>query len=110
LEEHASECVDVGARVGCAARDLFRGHVVDGADNAPLLGQATDRVGSLGQSEIGQVGVLFPVSDRDQHVARFDVPVNEALPVRGVERRGELRQQVDSAVRGQSAGLLQELA
>ena len=42
LEQHAAECVDVGAAVDLLAANLLRRNVVDGADETPIAGQAAD--------------------------------------------------------------------
>jgi hypothetical protein len=43
LIEHETECEDIGARVRLGAFELLRRHVLDGADDAPLGGEATAR-------------------------------------------------------------------
>ena len=110
LEEHATERVDVSARVGVASGDLLRRHVVDGADDGSLRGQAGGRVRPLGHPEVRQVGVLGAIGDGDQDVRRLDVAVHQALGVGGVERRGALREQIDRPARIERSRFTDDLA
>ncbi len=110
LVEDAAERVDVGAGVRAAPGDLFRRHVVDRADHRSLDRQSRNGVELLGQSEVGQVGVLLAVLDRDQDVRGLDVAVHEAAAVGGVQRGRELLEQLDRSRRLDRPLLDQDLA
>ena len=95
-EQHAAERVDVGPRVDLDAARLLGRHVVGRAHREAgarqvLLGGRD----GLGQPEVGQERVLGAVLARDEDVAGLDVAVHEAVPVRLVERAGDLRDDAD---------------
>ena len=110
LVEDAAERVDVRARVGATAGYLLGRHVVDGSDHRSLHGQPGDGVELLGQAEVGQIRVLLAVLDRDQDVGGLDVAMNQPAAVGGVERGGELLEQLDCPVRLDRPVLDQHLA
>ena len=85
----------VGAGVGLPALDLFGRHVRHRADDQALRGQrgiqprgfaVPRRRNGLGQAEIEQAGAAL----REHDVARFQVPVHDAVAMRMVERSGNL--------------------
>ena len=120
LVKHAPEREDVGARVGLSPLQLLRRHVLERPEDRPLLREVrapyhrrksrqTDscrgmlRCGrllppgrverrlkrplkSLGQSEVEQLHARL----RQHHVAGLQVPVHDPLPVRLVQRVGDL--------------------
>ena len=90
VNEHAAERVHVGTGVDALAADLLRRGVAERAD--PRAAAAEPAVGAerqlLGETEVGQVGVVLLA---EQDVRRFDVAMDEAMAVGGVERPAELR-------------------
>src|SRR5262249_30808711 len=86
LVEDAAERIDVGPPVDCAALDLLGGHVVDGADETAVARQAADRRDMARKAEVADVCALTPVGSGNENVAGLDVTVDEARPVRRVER------------------------
>ena len=82
LVEHASERVDVRARIDGQTLDLLGGRIVDGADEEARSCEAA-RGGVLDDPEVGQVDVLGRLCDED--VPRFDVAVDEVASMRGIE-------------------------
>src|SRR5439155_8976567 len=89
LIQHTAQRVDVRAAIDGAAPDLLGGDVVDGAHELPGGRQPAARGGVLGDPEVGQVDVVRLVligAVLDQDVARLDVTVHQAVPVRDVER------------------------
>ena len=97
LEEDAAERVDVGAAVDRAALDLLGRDVVDRPDEAAVAGQAADRRDVPGEAEVADVRVLAVRVRRDEDVAGLHVAVDEPGRVRGVERAGDLRDEVERA-------------
>ena len=101
LVEHGAERENVRARVGLLALELFRRHVLEGPEDrsglrevrgagdgrqrrqARLLRHGGHR---LGESEVEQLHARL----REHHVAGLQVPVHDPLPVRLVERVGDL--------------------
>ena len=84
--EHARQRVDVRAQIDLAALEPLGRHVGHRAQRAacrrqPLL------AGRAGQPEVDQVG---EVAVGDQDVGRFDVAVDQAPFVGGVQRGGDL--------------------
>ena len=76
------------AGVDRLALDLLGSDVAEGADELAGRGQAADRRGVLGQTEVREVGVVRGSGEgRDEeHVGRLDVTVDELVPVRGLQR------------------------
>jgi hypothetical protein len=68
---------------------LLRRHVVDRAECHAGPGQRF-LTGPPGDAEVGQESVLFAGAAREQHVAGLDVAVNQTVPVRCLERAGDL--------------------
>ena len=111
LVEHAAQGIDVGSVVEHLALDLFRRGVVQGGDHAPGAGQRGDAFGGLtdglGHPEVGQedlFGLLVVVRPRGQQdVGGLDVPVQQLVPVRVVERGRDLADDADRPVRRHAA-------
>jgi hypothetical protein len=101
LEQHAAERVDVHPRVAAHAPDELRRHVVQRSEQLAGPGQLR-RVARLDrEAEVREEGVLAPATRRRQDVLRLDVPVHEAVRVRGVESGGDLGDEVRRARRFQ---------
>ena len=86
--QHTAQRVDVGAAVDGTALDLLGSDVVDGAHELAGGRQPTARGGVLGDPEVSQVDVvrlLLIGAVLDQDVARLDVTVHQAVPVRDIE-------------------------
>ncbi len=100
LEEQDAQGVDVGLGADRFGTDLLRGDVGRRADDAGqhgiagLLGVAQ----VLGDAEVSQVGVLVFV---EQDVGRFQVAVDDAHAVGGVQRAADLVEQAQDEVQGQ---------
>ena len=98
LVEHAPERVHVGALVGLAPLHLLRGHVVDGAEELPGVGQARARDLVLHEPEVSQICVVdrLAVGSRPlgQDVGGLDVAVDEAALVRDAQPARDLRDDV----------------
>ena len=86
LVEHDAERVDVRLAVDVVAERLLGRDVVRGAEHAALGGQAAV-VHRAGDAEVGDLGRALLV---DEDVLRLDVAVDDAAPVRGAERAGDL--------------------
>ena len=94
LVEQGAEGEDVRARVGFHAFELFGRHVLERADDRSFLGQGLllrraaeidDRRGGFGQSEVEQLRSALG----QHHVRRLQVAMDDALPVRLVQRFGD---------------------
>ena len=103
VEEDGAQRVHVGARVRVLAADLLGRCEVRRTDETAGAGEAAAHRLALGQPEVGEVRVLLPIL-RDQHVRRLDVAVHEPAPVRGVERAGDLPDDVHGALGIQALG------
>jgi hypothetical protein len=94
-EGDTREGVLVGPPVQRPARDLLGRAEVRGAEEHPGHGQPGRAGGGLGEPEVRQVGVLGAAGPGlDEDVARLDVPVHQADLVRGVQRGGDLHDEV----------------
>ena len=82
LVEQAAERVFIGAPVERSAFDLLGGEIGGCAREAALARGPALLVESPGQSEVGEIDVLVLV---EQDVGGFDVAVDEAVCVCGVE-------------------------
>ena len=121
LVDHGAEREDVGARVGLFAVELFRRHVLQGAEDRASAGQPSGRrrAGGSGgngrrRAQLGEAEVedVRP-SLREHHVARLQVPVHDAPAVRLVEGVGDLDRVPERPVqrhRAPGQPLLQRLA
>ena len=109
LVEDAAERVDVRALVERVARDLLGGDVLERADDLAGGGDSRERARALGQPEVAEVAVLATAGLRDEDVRGLDVAVDEALLVRGVERLGDLGEELDRALRLERTVLRDEL-
>jgi hypothetical protein len=90
LVEHAAKPVDIGPPIGRLGGDLLGRRVVDGAREVGAAGGTRFEVGGAGEPEIGQVTVLLAALLGDEHVGGLDVTVDEIVLVGGVERVGDL--------------------
>ncbi len=104
-EEHAGEGEDVGggADVALAAR-LLGGHVAGRADHVPGVRERPLGAGDAGDAEVEELGALGRAVD-EEDVARLDVAVHHAAPVRLVERRGDAHGERDALVERQLLAL-----
>ena len=86
LIEHDAEGIQVAARVGIEALGLLGRDIVHGADGLPaaLLVNVLER----GDAEVSD---LDHVIVRDHDVLRLDVPVDDAVGVRVLQRLADLR-------------------
>ncbi len=103
LEGHRAEGVLVGPAVDLGPIDLLGGHVGGRAQEGAGAGQPGLGARLLGQPEVGQVGVrpLVGAGPVEEHVARLHVAVHEALGMGGIERPGDLAQELDRQRRRQ---------
>ena len=76
--------------VDATAFNLLRRGVVDGAQPLSCVGQAVAVGDHFGQAEVAYVQVLGAWAALEQDVARFDVAMHDAAPMRGVQRRSGL--------------------
>ena len=110
-EEHAAERVDVGATVERPALDLLGRRVGGGAEHrAAGAREPVDRLLPAREAEVAQVGVRRLWRAGDQHVGGLDVAVDEPARMGGVERSGDLAQQLRRRGRRQRAALDHQLA
>jgi len=102
LVEHQTEGVDVAPDRDLFARELFGRHVGGrpGAD-LPVL----DRLRQAGQPEVGD---LDPSATVDHHVGRFEIAVQDALFVSGLNAGAELPRDLHRLVSGQTADAAQQ--
>ena len=131
LVEHAAEREDVGARVCLAALHLLGRHVLERAEDCALrrdclrrrrghVGGARDRQGrrASGKAEIKQLGDRRgggPAAPDEEDIARFQVAMDDPLPVGRGERVGHLhrdpqrfvQRQAGSPGRGAGASVLE---
>ena len=108
-----AEREDVGARVGVLALELLRRHVLEGARGscpAPSAGSPCavgSDVEAAGRRPPARIALRQPEVEqlharlRQHHVARLQIAVHDALPVRLVERVGDL--DADSAAPARAA-------
>jgi hypothetical protein len=100
LGEHAGEAVLIGTAVDhrCGG-DLLGAHVAAGADRGTGLRQSMDfrRAVALGDPEIGKERAPFV----EQNVFRLHVAMDDAAPVRVVQRVRQLRDQAHGALGGE---------
>ena len=98
LIEDAAERVDVGSRADAPPLPLLGGHVFDRAGDRGAVEDA-GVAQRLGEAEVREEGaVAF-----DQDVVGLDVAVDDAGGVGGVERAGDLAEQLDRLGGGQRA-------
>src|SRR5580658_3577215 len=88
---------NVGARVRIFRLQLLRRHVVQRADYLPLLGERLREVGFLQQTTLlrePEVEQLDPLL-RNEYVARFQIPMSDALLMCRIQRVENLARVVD---------------
>ncbi len=91
LEEHDAERVQVAARVGGQAARLLRAEIAGRAEHRARLRQLLmiAVVGHFGEPEVEQLDDEAGAAAVDEHdVRRLDVAMDDAEPVRVLERRG----------------------
>jgi hypothetical protein len=102
LEHGAAERPDVHAAVEGVSAQLFRRHVLHGAEQGAgarfparrAVGIAGARHGGLGQTEVEHLhGAIRPDAD----VGRFEVPVHDAVVVREAQRVGDAARDAQGA-------------
>ena len=91
LVQHDADPVHVRGRSDVPALGLLRRHVARGTDDGSRPGIGAP----LGQPRHAEVGHLDPAVMGDQHIAGLDVPVHDALRVRGSQRTRQLLGDVD---------------
>ena len=93
VEDHAGR-EKVRAAVHRQPQDLFRRHVGGGAHHGPDLGQ-------IGRFDVGNAKVadLHGAVGQHENVRRLDVPMDDALAVRIIERIEDLRHDLHDACR-----------
>jgi hypothetical protein len=98
LVQHRTEREQIGPAIERLSAQLFRRHVRDGADRATRLGERRRHgLGDLRRCILRDVSRRFRETEienlrsvrRQEDVARFDVAVDDAGLVRGVDRVGE---------------------
>jgi hypothetical protein len=102
----ATEAVDVGATVDRPPLDLLRRDVVDRAEQLARVREARRRVEHLRETEVGEVD-LTGVGDHD--VRGLDVAVDEPSVVCGVQRVGDVADDLDGALDGERPEIGQQL-
>ena len=102
LEQHATEGVDVESLVERLGAELLGRHVGRGPEGGAGRGQ-TRLVGGLADVDDPEVGEVDEVAGGQQDVRRLDVAVDDAGPVRRVERVGDLLDDADGPFRWQRA-------
>ncbi|MCO5169401.1 MAG: hypothetical protein M9894_23910 [Planctomycetes bacterium] len=108
LVEDDAQAVDVGARVDrVAAEELGRGGV-GGAEALPGAREAAVVAGLAGQAEVDEARAAGAVVEHD--VLRRDVAVEDAGPVRDLERLRQLGHELRRLGRGHGPALLDLLA
>ncbi len=109
LVEDAAERVDVRALVQGVTGDLLRCDVLERANDLARDRHTREGAGALREAEVAEVAVLAAGSLRDEDVRGLDIAVHETLLVGGVERLGNLREEVDGALRLQCSVLGDDL-
>ncbi len=107
LEQDGAERKDVAARIGLAALELFRRHVLHRPGDCPflrerLLGRAValhnrQRGSRLGDAEIQQLGT----ASGEDHIRRLDISVDNAGGMRGGQRASHLDPVAKGLLQGQ---------
>ena len=105
LVGHHAERVQVGPRSGLLAAGLLGREVRRGPEHRAHLGDAR-LIGGAGDPEVGE---LDHVGVRDEQVARLDVAVHDAVPMRVIESAAGLGDHVDGLVDLHPAVIAQQL-
>ena len=91
LKAGNTQRVDIRAAVQGLSSRLFGAHVLRGSNRLARLGQSR-AFGHPGQSKIQHQRLPFPFGSLfNHHVARFQVPVDDAQPMRRVDALAHLR-------------------
>ncbi len=94
--EHEAEGVKIAALIDLSAFDLLRGHVTGRTDESAAARHAHFcGFKRSGKAEIGNVDLIF-FSDED--VVRFEIAMNDAFGMSGVECFTELPDELEAAV------------
>ena len=109
LVEHEPEAVEVGATVELLSADDLRRQVLRGAHHDVVARQvvALGRAHRLGDAEVGEQEVAVGAHE---DVAGLHVAVDVAVPVRGVERRGDRRTHHDGEARRETFLFVEQVA
>jgi hypothetical protein len=104
-EQRHRQLVDVGDHRRRLAEEALRRHVGGRAADAAVLGRRRRRRGELlGDPEVEQHRVLATVDAGDQHhVLGLEIAVDQAAGVEGVDRVGELAEQLERLLDRQRA-------
>ena len=112
LVEHRTKREDVRSSVGRLSAHLLGRHVASGAENGSRIGGARERwragvvVRGRGvRAREAEVQDLDPPVAGQEDVLRLQVPVDDALLVRGREPVRQLRADLDGLAQGQRAAL-----
>ena len=106
VEEHAQR-VDVAAGIDAQGAHfrLLRAHVLQRADHRPVLGEEGPLgellLGRLGHAEVDHLGDRLAVVQRDHHVRRLDVAVDDPLLMRVLDRLADRDRNSSSRWRGE---------
>ena len=106
--EHQADAPDVGAMIHGLAAGLLRRHVGGCAhhDTLPRAGNRGHVRLRCGRPALGEAEIedLHVVARPDEDVFGFDIAVDDACSVRGVQRGGDLRAHVEGCVQAQRTG------
>ena len=105
---HAAKCVDVAARVGGFSAGLLGGEVLCGADDGGGLRHGGG--GIIQRARDAEVHHLHGTGVGDHDVGRFDVAVDDAGVVAGLQRPGDRQQQFRGALGGQRPFVAHDVA
>ncbi len=105
-----AEREDVGSLVDRLSFRLFRRHVGDGSDDAPVAGERRGRHAGLGDEprvflQLCQAEVedLDPAVARDHHVGGLEIAVRDAALVRGADGVSQRDREVQHPIERQAA-------
>ncbi len=103
LEQHDAEAVEVRTPIHHRRGKQLGGHVLGRPEHRCVRGQPCDLV----HARDAEVEELEPARRVREHVLRLEIPVHDALGVRGLERAEDLLCHCQELGRGQLAGLAQ---
>jgi hypothetical protein len=110
VKQH-SQGVDVatGVDVEVVQLRLLRAHVLQRADQGADLGidavLAQPLTGRLGDAEVDHLRHRLAVVEGDEHVGRFQVPVDDSFLVRVLHRLADRDEQLEARPRGEFGGV-----